>query len=75
VLARRPRQQKGGQIINISSLAGLTTIPFMGIYAASKFAVEGHTEALRLEVSREPLPPFVNSKRKGPARIWSRERF
>ena len=44
------RQQKGGQIINISSLAGLTTIPFMGIYAASKFAMEGYTEALRLEV-------------------------
>jgi NAD(P)-dependent dehydrogenase (short-subunit alcohol dehydrogenase family) len=44
------RQQKGGQIINISSLAGLTTIPFMGIYSASKFAVESYTEALRLEV-------------------------
>jgi NAD(P)-dependent dehydrogenase (short-subunit alcohol dehydrogenase family) len=44
------RHQKGGQIINISSLAGLTPIPFMGIYSASKFAVEGYTEALRLEV-------------------------
>jgi NAD(P)-dependent dehydrogenase (short-subunit alcohol dehydrogenase family) len=44
------RQQKGGQIINISSLAGLTTVPFMGIYSASKFAVEGYTETLRLEV-------------------------
>ena len=44
------RQQEGGQIINISSLAGLTPVPFMGIYSASKFAVEGYTEALRLEV-------------------------
>lgn len=44
------RQQKGGQIINISSLAGLTTVPFMGIYSASKSAVESYTEALRLEV-------------------------
>jgi short-subunit dehydrogenase len=44
------RQQKGGQIINISSLAGLTSVPFMGIYSASKFALEGYTEALRHEV-------------------------
>ncbi len=52
------RQQKGGQIINISSLAGLTPIPFMGIYSASKFAVEGYTEALRLEV--KPLNIHVS---------------
>lgn len=44
------RQQRQGQIINISSLSGLTPIPFMGIYSASKFALEGYTEALRLEV-------------------------
>jgi len=44
------RQQGFGQIINISSLAGLSPVPFMGIYSASKFALEGYTEALRLEV-------------------------
>jgi NAD(P)-dependent dehydrogenase (short-subunit alcohol dehydrogenase family) len=44
------RQQNGGQIVNISSLSGLSPIPFMGIYSASKFALEGYTEALRLEV-------------------------
>jgi short-subunit dehydrogenase len=44
------RQHKHGQIINISSLSGLTPIPFMGLYSASKFALEGYTEALRLEV-------------------------
>jgi short-subunit dehydrogenase len=47
------RQQKQGQIINISSLSGLSSIPFMGFYSASKFALEGYTEALRLE-----LKPF-----------------
>jgi short-subunit dehydrogenase len=45
------RQQKQGQIINVSSLSGIASIPFMGIYSASKFALEGYTQALRLEVS------------------------
>src|SRR5262245_10201327 len=45
------RQQKQGHIINVSSLSGMSSIPFMGMYSASKFALEGYTEALRLEVS------------------------
>jgi NAD(P)-dependent dehydrogenase (short-subunit alcohol dehydrogenase family) len=44
------RRQNQGQIINVTSLAGLSSIPFMGIYSASKFALDGYTEALRLEV-------------------------
>jgi short-subunit dehydrogenase len=44
------RRQKHGKIINVSSLSGLAPIPFMGIYSASKFALEGYTEALRHEV-------------------------
>jgi NAD(P)-dependent dehydrogenase (short-subunit alcohol dehydrogenase family) len=52
------RRQKHGQIINISSLSGLSPIPFMGMYSASKFAVEGYTEALRLEL--KPLNIHVS---------------
>ena len=44
------RQQKHGQIINVSSLTGLSAVPFMGMYTASKFALEGYTEVLRMEV-------------------------
>jgi NAD(P)-dependent dehydrogenase (short-subunit alcohol dehydrogenase family) len=44
------RQRKQGRIINVSSFAGVSSIPFMGIYSASKFALEGYTEALRMEV-------------------------
>lgn len=44
------RRQGNGQIINISSAAGLASLPFVGFYSASKFALEGYTEALRHEV-------------------------
>lgn len=44
------RSQHAGLIINISSIAGRISQPFQGFYAATKFAVEGITEALSLEV-------------------------
>jgi NAD(P)-dependent dehydrogenase (short-subunit alcohol dehydrogenase family) len=47
------RRQRHGQIITVTSLAGVSASPFMGIYSASKFALEGYGEALRLE-----LKPF-----------------
>jgi len=44
------RKQGGGMIINISSIGGLIGLPFQAFYSASKFAVEGFSEALRMEV-------------------------
>jgi NAD(P)-dependent dehydrogenase (short-subunit alcohol dehydrogenase family) len=44
------RRQGSGNIINIGSIGGLLAIPYQGLYSASKFALEGLTESLRLEV-------------------------
>jgi len=44
------RQQKSGHIINIASITGLIGIPFQGAYSASKSALQGLTEVLRMEV-------------------------
>ncbi len=45
------RRQGRGHILNVSSIAGQIGIPFQAIYSATKFAVEGFTEALRLEAA------------------------
>ena len=44
------RQQRHGHIICVSSIGGLMGLPYQGMYSASKFAIEGYCEALRLEV-------------------------
>jgi len=44
------RKQKAGLIINISSIAGRFSSPFMTVYNSAKFAVEGLTEGLHYEV-------------------------
>ena len=45
------RARKSGRIINISSLVGRTTFPGMGVYGATKYAVEALSDALRQEVA------------------------
>jgi NAD(P)-dependent dehydrogenase (short-subunit alcohol dehydrogenase family) len=46
------RRQRGGHVITISSTAGLASgVDFTSAYAASKFALEGWMEALRVEVA------------------------
>ena len=41
---------KPGRIVNISSVSGRLAVPFLGAYAASKFALEGYSDSLRREL-------------------------
>ena len=44
------RRQNRGRILAVSSIGGLMGLPYQGAYSASKFAIEGYCEALRLEL-------------------------
>ena len=44
------REQKSGRIVNISSMAGLFSSPFLGWYHAAKYSVEALSDSLRNEV-------------------------
>lgn len=44
-------RESQGRVINMSSVSGFLSVPTMGIYSSSKFAIEGITDALRREVN------------------------
>ncbi|KAJ6573869.1 short-chain alcohol dehydrogenase [Mycena vulgaris] len=53
------RANGGGGVINVSSGAGLWALPMTAMYSASKFALEGFTEALSYELASQNI--FVKS--------------
>ena len=53
------RKQGGGRIIALSSIGGVMGLPFQGFYSASKFAIEGYCEALRLETRNLGIKTIV----------------
>ncbi|MBS1204751.1 MAG: 3-oxoacyl-[acyl-carrier protein] reductase [Proteobacteria bacterium] len=62
------RNQKSGRIVNVSSVLGFLPAPFMGIYAASKHALEGMSETLDHELRESGVritlvePSFTRTK-------------
>ena len=49
------RATGSGRIVNVSSIYGFTTTPFTGWYQASKHAIEGVSDALRVEVAGDGI--------------------
>jgi short-subunit dehydrogenase len=60
------RSRRRGWIVNLSSAAGRTATPFMGAYNASKFGLEGMSDALRMEL--HPFNVYVILIAPGPIR-------
>jgi NAD(P)-dependent dehydrogenase (short-subunit alcohol dehydrogenase family) len=60
------RERRSGHVVNLSSIGGLVGLPGFGIYNATKFAVEGLSEALAAEVA--PLGIHVTIVEPGPFR-------
>ncbi len=57
--AVRHLKQHGGALINLGSLVSDRAIPLQGMYSASKHAVKGFTDALRMELEEEGAPISV----------------
>src|SRR5271156_215506 len=47
----RMRERRNGRIINVSSVVGRVVFPGMGVYAATKYALEALSDALRMELA------------------------
>src|SRR5690606_16109139 len=59
VIAARHLRLTGGAIINIGSTLSDVAIPLQGMYSASKHAVKGFPEALRMELEADEAPISV----------------
>ncbi|PAA68930.1 hypothetical protein BOX15_Mlig029984g1, partial [Macrostomum lignano] len=53
-------RERPGRLINVSSIRGRCAWPLAGPYTASKFAVEGLTDTLRLELARFGIPVVLS---------------
>lgn len=66
------RQQRSGHIIMVSSISGLHGSPTISSYSASKFALEGWSESLRLEVNSLGIKVVLVEPGSFQTDIWTR---
>lgn len=63
--AVRHLRERGGAIINIGSVTSDRTMPLLSIYSASKQAVQGYTDGLRMELEHDDVPIAVTLVKPG----------
>lgn len=65
------RSRGDGRIVNVSSVAGRLSIPLMGWYSASKYALEAVTDALRIEVEGDGIKVALVEPGMFATDVWS----
>lgn len=68
------RAQGGGRVVQVSSMAGRMAFPGLGAYAASKFALEGMSEAWRHELALHGVRLVIVEPGAYRTDIWGRNR-
>lgn len=66
------RKQRSGHIIQVSSIGGLVAYPMLSAYAASKFALEAFSEALRIETHSLGIRVILIEPGSFDTDIWTR---
>lgn len=68
-----PLLRKGqGRLVNVSSIAGRASTPFLGAYCASKFALEAMSDAWRLELAPWGITVSIIEPGAVQSKIWQR---
>ena len=65
-------RKRKGRIVNIGSIGGRTVTPLLGAYAASKFAMEAFTDALRMELKPWGMSVSIIEPGAIDTRIWEK---
>lgn len=63
--AVRHLRRRGGVIINIGSVVSDRAVPLLGMYSASKHAVQGYTDGLRMELEHDRVPIAITLVKPG----------
>jgi short-subunit dehydrogenase len=59
LVALKTLRERGGALINVGSVVSDQALPLQGMYSASKHAVKGFTDALRMEVEHDSAPVSI----------------